>query len=72
MNPELLKPSAVFPKRIPVSYSRGMNAIRLGIIPVGVVVRLGRQVFINSAKLEQFIDGGGAALPGGWRREASA
>lgn len=46
-------------------------AIREGLLPAGVVVRFGRKVLINEAKLEQFIDNGGAALPGGWKREAA-
>jgi hypothetical protein len=32
--------------------------------------RLGRQIRISRAQLEQFIQQGGQALPGGWRKEA--
>ncbi|HPS80204.1 MAG TPA: excisionase family DNA-binding protein [Thermoanaerobaculaceae bacterium] len=38
----------------------------------GVVVRLGRLVRVNADRLEQWIDNGGAALPGGWRRGTEA
>ena len=33
-------------------------------------MRLGRRVYVQSEKLAAWIDAGGAALPGGWRREA--
>ncbi len=46
-------------------------AIREGLLPPGVVVRFGRRILINEVKLEQFIDNGGAALPGGWKKEAA-
>ena len=38
--------------------------------PGGVVVRLGRRVFINLQRLEEFVANGGSALPGGWKRDA--
>lgn len=46
-------------------------AIRTGKIPAGVCVRLGRKLMINSARWQDFIEAGGAALAGGWRREAA-
>lgn len=57
-------------ERIGVSIDRFYDLVRLGIIPAGVVVRIGRQIRINPTKLEQFIETGGRGLPGGWRREA--
>jgi len=47
---------------------------RLGDLPVGLVVRLGRRVFLNEARFIAFIESGGAPLrgPGGWRRQAPA
>jgi hypothetical protein len=66
MNQKLLtlkQVTAVFP----VSYARVSAAAREGILPV---VRLGRQVFVDPERLKEFIDGGGRAYPGGWRREA--
>ena len=47
------------------------DLMRQGIIPAGVVVRLGRQVRVNVQKWREFVEAGGAALPGGWRRDAS-
>ena len=41
--------------------------IRSGLIPVGVCVRIGRQIRIRPDRLEQWLDAGGAALPGGWK-----
>lgn len=32
-------------------------------------VRVGRRVYIHEQRLEAWIDAGGAALPGGWRRD---
>jgi hypothetical protein len=57
-------------KRIGVSLNRFYDLVRLGIIPPGVVVRLGRHIRVNPEKLEAFIENGGQALPGGWRKEA--
>jgi hypothetical protein len=34
-----------------------------------IVVRFGRSVWLNEKKLEEFINSGGKAWPGGWRRE---
>ncbi|HOC43247.1 MAG TPA: helix-turn-helix domain-containing protein [Thermoanaerobaculales bacterium] len=42
---------------------------RNGDIPAGVAIRLGRQVRFDMDALERWLKSGGAALPGGWRRE---
>jgi len=42
---------------------------RLGDIPLGVVVRIGRRVFFNEERFVAWLEAGGAALPGGWRRQ---
>ena len=47
------------------------DLIRQGIIPAGVAVRLGRQVRVNVERWREFVEAGGQALPGGWRRETS-
>ncbi len=39
---------------------------KVGIIPA---VRIGRRVMFDPDALDRFIEAGGAALPGGWRRE---
>ena len=57
-------------KRIGVSIERFYDMVRKGIFPPGVVVRLGRHIRVNPEKLEAFIENGGQALPGGWRKEA--
>jgi excisionase family DNA binding protein len=46
---------------------RVARLIREGILPA---VRLGRQIRIDPHSLERFIETGGQALPGDWRREA--
>ncbi len=33
-------------------------------------VRLGRQIRFSAEKIQEFIESGGQALPGGWRKEA--
>ena len=53
-----------------VSEQRAYEMVRVGIIPPGVAVRLGRQVRFAEDELRQWIAAGGQALPGGWRREA--
>ncbi len=53
-----------------LSEQRIYSLVREGILPPGVVVRLDRQVRINEGRLVEFLERGGAALPGGWRREA--
>ncbi len=54
-------------KILDVSEDRVYTLAREGILPH---VRLGRQIRVDSQVLEEFIRGGGKALPGGWRREA--
>jgi excisionase family DNA binding protein len=56
-------------ERLTVSYDRACEMARTGILPPGVVVRLGRQVRVNPDALDAFITSGGQALPGGWRQE---
>ncbi|MNX92711.1 Helix-turn-helix domain protein [compost metagenome] len=51
--------------RLGVSTQRVYDMVRKQLIPV---VRLGRQIRINEQTLEQWIESGGMALPGGWRR----
>lgn len=48
--------------------SRIYDLIRQGILPA---CHLGRQVRIDSKALEGFIENGGKALPGGWKRDDS-
>ena len=57
-------------ERIGVKMVRFHALIRSGIFPPGVIVRLGRQIRVHPGKLEAFIEGGGQALPGGWRWES--
>ena len=53
-----------------LSEARIYALAREGILPKGVVVRLGRKVLINESALVDFFASGGADLPGGWRSEA--
>ncbi|MBM3763703.1 MAG: helix-turn-helix domain-containing protein [Acidobacteria bacterium] len=46
------------------------RAVRENILPPGVAVRIGRRMLINTDKLQQWLDNGGQALPGGWKRES--
>lgn len=50
-----------------VSEDRVYELAREGVLPA---VRLGRQIRFDEDKLRAWIDQGGCALPGGWRREA--
>lgn len=49
------------------SEQRIYEMARQGILPS---VRLGRQIRIDREALEKFIEGGGQALAGGWKKEA--
>ena len=49
-----------------VNVQRAYELVRLGLIPS---VRLGRQVRVDSKSLEDFIEKGGKALSGGWKKE---
>ena len=50
---------------------RFYSLVRTGVLPLGVVVHLGRRIFINSEKLEEFLDRGGAPVPTSGRSEAA-
>ena len=52
-------------KVLGLTEQRLYNLMRQGIIKP---VALGRQRRISAASLQAFIDSGGQALPGGWRR----
>jgi hypothetical protein len=46
--------------------------VRLGILPTGVVVRLGRQIRIDPDALAEFLTGGGRGLDSGCNRTSTA
>jgi excisionase family DNA binding protein len=52
--------------RLGITLSRGYELARLRMIPI---VKLGRQVRVDPDALEQFIQTGGQALPGGWKKQ---
>ena len=52
-------------ERLGVSLQRAYELGRAGILPV---VRLGRQMRVEEGQLRAWIESGGRALPGGWRR----
>jgi hypothetical protein len=54
-------------KKLGVSYPRAAELARTGAFPV---VKLFRQVRVAPRHLDEFVERGGASLPGGWRREA--
>lgn len=45
---------------------------RQGLIPPGVVVRIGRRLRFNEPRLVEWLEAGGQGLPGGWRWEPEA
>jgi excisionase family DNA binding protein len=53
-------------QRLRVTPARVYELCRLSLLPH---VRLGRAVRVDEQQLVDFISRGGAALPGGWRRE---
>jgi hypothetical protein len=46
--------------------------VREGTFPLGVICHVGRRVYFNEGRLATWIEAGGSALPGGWRREPVA
>lgn len=48
-----------------VTPARAAALARENLLPV---VRLGRQIRVHPEQLQRFIENGGKALPGGWRR----
>ena len=58
-------------KRLGVDEARVYEMAREHIFPPGVVVKLGRNVRFDMEKLETWIESGGQALPGGWRKDAA-
>lgn len=59
-------------QRLNISEQRVYQLVREGVLPDGVVVRLGRQVRIDPDQLEDFIRKGGRALAGGWKKERNS
>lgn len=53
--------------KLGVSRARCYELIRKGLLPA---VRLGRQLRVDPTQLDEWLRGGGRALPGGWREEA--
>jgi len=53
-------------ERLDLSLPRVYELARGGILPV---VRLGRQIRVDESRLIAWINDGGRALPGGWRRD---
>ena len=56
-------------RRLNKKPQRIYEMIREGLLPPGVVVRLGRSILIDPGPLEEFIRTGGKALPGGWKKD---
>jgi hypothetical protein len=66
----MLKPVSYLTERLPISYQSAARMCR-EILPAGVVIRIGRAVFIDPERLDEFLAQGGAALPGGWRKNGN-
>jgi excisionase family DNA binding protein len=49
-----------------IRYWRAAELARRGVLPA---IRLGRQTRIDPVRLREFLDRGGQALPGGWRKQ---
>jgi excisionase family DNA binding protein len=64
--PKLLRVPAVA-DALDVTVPRARELVRTGAIKC---VRIGRQVRIDADEVQKYINAGGRALPGGWRRQA--
>ena len=63
MNKKLLRTAEVA-KILNVTEARVYSMAREGLLPV---VKLGRHIRVDQDKLNEWIDSGGQALPGGWK-----
>jgi excisionase family DNA binding protein len=54
--------------RLGVSLQRAYEMGRAGLLPI---VRMGRQIRVEETRLMSWIESGGRALPGGWKRYPS-
>jgi putative molybdopterin biosynthesis protein len=52
-------------ERLGVSLQRAYEMGRTGLLPT---VRMGRQIRVEEGRLMSWIESGGRALPGGWKR----
>ena len=48
------------------------SMIRCQVLPPGVAVRIGRKVRIHRERLLAWLEAGGQALPGGWKRKLAS
>ncbi|MDQ3556750.1 MAG: helix-turn-helix domain-containing protein [Gemmatimonadota bacterium] len=64
---KLLRVSAVA-ELLDISDQRAYELVRTGMLPA---IRVGRQIRVAPAALEEWIGSGGSVLPGGWRKEPS-
>ncbi len=55
-------------ERLEVTLTRLYELTKTGALPA---VRIGRQIRFSPEALNEWIDGGGHSLPGGWRREGA-
>jgi hypothetical protein len=68
MNQKTLECVEYLAQRLNITEQRAYQVVREGLLPQGVVVRLGRQIRIDPERLENFIRDGGKSLPGGWKK----
>lgn len=65
----ILKTVPEFRREEPAFSSEGCVYEAIRSVPNFPVVRVGRRVFIDMARWQEFKRAGGHALPGGWRRQ---
>jgi hypothetical protein len=66
-----LQPATYGAERLSIDLQRFYALAREKMLPDGVVIRIGRTIRVDPARLETWIAAGGSPLPGGWRREAA-
>lgn len=59
--------SKVVADRLGLTEAELYRAVREGVVPA---VRIGRRLRFDPVRLNAWLEAGGQALPGGWRREA--
>ena len=71
MSTETLKDARYGAERLKLSLNTFYEIAAQGILPPGVIIRLGRRVRVNPKKLDEFIETGGVGHPANQGSEAA-
>lgn len=69
MDEQRLERLSYITKMVPISLIQVQDLARRDFFPKGVIVRIGRRIFVNPKKFHEFLESGGAQWDGGWKRK---